>query len=209
MSSASAKVGIARIGGERVYYAEPVVDVWADHSIFPEAMLISLGIEPKCQQTVRLPDGNLAKWGYGIARLEIGGQQWPCPVLFSPNEEYRLGASAMQIFNLDPDYSANELAPAQPISLGKPENTYSGEFSQPTSVAPLPEYRIWLRYADGVSGEVDLSHLAGQGPFARWSDQQYFQSVNLRPDGVVYWGDGSDIVLCSDALYLELTGQAG
>ncbi len=26
-------------------------------------------------------------------------------------------------------------------------------------VRPLSGYRIWLRYADGVEGEVDLSHL--------------------------------------------------
>ncbi len=36
---------------------------------------------------------------------------------------------------------------------------------QPTDVQPRVGYRIWLRYADGVAGEVDLSHLAGKGVF--------------------------------------------
>ena len=209
MAAISAKVGIAKMGGERFYRAEPIVDVWADHSVFPAALLNELGIEPSCQQTVKLPDGSLDDWGYGIAMLEIGDQQWPCPVVFSPNDEHRLGATALQIFNLDLDYKNGELALAGPILLGKPEDPFAGEFARPTAVAPLSGYRIWLNFDDGVAGEVDLSHLVGKEAFASWSDKQFFQSVNLRPDGVVYWGDGEDIAMCSDSLYLELTGQVG
>lgn len=209
MAEIQVAVGISKMGGTDSYRTHPIVDVWADHSVFPAAVLNELGIEPGCKQTVKLPDGSLVDWGYGIALLEIGDQQWPCPVVFSPNNEYRLGASALQTFNIDLDYNTGELAPARPILLGKPEDPFAGEFARPTSVAPLSGYRIWLRYADGVAGEVDLSHLADQEAFAQWSDRQFFQSVNLRPDGVVYWGDGEDIAMCSDSLYLELTGQAG
>lgn len=209
MAEIRVTVGIYKTGGAKFYQAQPVVDVWADHSVFPETVLTSLGIEPACKHPVKLPDGSLAEWGYGIALLEIGGQQWPCPVMFSPNNEYRLGASALQIFNMDPDYNTGKLTPADPILLGKPENSYAGEFVRPTSVAPLSGYRIWLHYDDGVAGEVDLSHLADQEAFAQWSDRQFFQSVNLRPDGVIYWGDGEEIAMCSDSLYLALTGQAG
>ena len=102
MTTISARVGIAKMGDERFHYAESVVDVWADHSVFPKALLDNLGIEPGCQQTVKLPDGSLADWGYGIAMLEIGGQRWPCPVVFSPNDEYRLGDSTLQTFNIEP-----------------------------------------------------------------------------------------------------------
>ena len=28
---------------------------------------------------------------------------------------------------------------------------------------PLDDYRLWLKYADGPEGEVDLSDLAGRG----------------------------------------------
>lgn len=209
MTEIQVTVGIGKIGCERFYHAESAVDVWADHSVFPAKVLNNLGIESSCVQTVKLPDGSLADWGYGIALLEIGGQQWPCPVVFSPNDEYRLGASALQIFNMDLDYNTGELALAEPILLGKPEDPYAGEFARPTAVAPLSGYRIWLSYEDGVAGEVDLSHLADQEAFAQWRDRQFFLSVNLRPDGVVYWGDGEDIAMCSDSLYMELTGQVG
>ena len=209
MAEIKVTVGICKLGGAESYQAQPVVDVWADHSVFPERVLTNLGIEPACKLPVKLPDGSLAEWGYGIALLEIGDQQWPCPVVFSPDDECRLGASALQIFNMSPDCNDGKLTPAESILLGKPKDPYSGEFARPTSVAPLPGYRIWLHYDDGVAGEVDLSHLADQEAFAQWSDRQFFQSVNLRPDGVVYWGDGEDIAMCSDSLYLELTGQAG
>ena len=31
------------------------------------------------------------------------------------------------------------------------------------AVAPRAGYRVWLRYSDGASGEVDLSDVAGRG----------------------------------------------
>ena len=205
MTTISARVGIAKMGGEQFCYVEAVADVWADHSVFPAAVLSELGIEPSCQQTVKLPDGSMADWGYGIALLEIGGQRWPCPVVFSPNDEYRLGDSTLQTFNIEPDYNTGELAPAGPISLGKPEDPFAGEFARPTSVAPLDGYRIWLRYEDGVAGEIDLSHLAGKPAFWRWEDRQFFESVGIGDGGAVKWDE--QVALCGDALYLELTGQ--
>ncbi|PYQ57468.1 MAG: DUF2442 domain-containing protein, partial [Acidobacteria bacterium] len=30
-------------------------------------------------------------------------------------------------------------------------------------VEALSDYRIWIRFDDGIAGEVDLSHLAGRG----------------------------------------------
>ena len=205
MTAISARVGIAKMGGERFYHAEAVVDVWADHSVFPAAVLNELGVEPGCQQTVNLPDGSRDDWGYGIALLEIGGQQWPCPVVFSPNEEYRLGASALQIFNLDEDYKAGTLVAAVPLSLGRSEDISPNEFARLTAVAPREGYRIWLHYEDGVAGEIDLSHLAGKPAFWRWEDRGFFESLRIGDHGGVEWDD--DVALCGDALYLELTGQ--
>lgn len=66
-------------------------------------------------------------------------------------------------------------------------------------------YRIWLRYADGASGEVDLSDMAGKGVFRSWRDPGFFAGVHVAPHGAVAWSD--EIELCADALYLELTGQ--
>ena len=76
---------------------------------------------------------------------------------------------------------------------------------RPTAVEPREGYRIWLRYSDGVTGEVDLSGLVGRGVFAAWQDRRFFESVRLIEGGAVAWGE--DIDLCPDALYLEITGK--
>ena len=35
----------------------------------------------------------------------------------------------------------------------------------PIDVKALPNYKIWVLYPDGVSGEIDLSDLKGKGVF--------------------------------------------
>ncbi|MFL6259877.1 MAG: DUF2442 domain-containing protein [Thermoanaerobaculia bacterium] len=76
----------------------------------------------------------------------------------------------------------------------------------PVEIKALPNYRLWLRYADGVTGEVDLSHLAGDGVFALWNDPGEFEKVHVGPLGNIAWTDEVDI--CPDALYLEITGKS-
>ena len=69
----------------------------------------------------------------------------------------------------------------------------------------LDPYRIWLRYDDGVEGEVDLSDMAGDGVFVAWLDHSFFAGVHLGPVGSIAWSDRID--MCGDALYLEITGM--
>jgi hypothetical protein len=73
-------------------------------------------------------------------------------------------------------------------------------------VRALPQYRLWLRYDDGVEGEVDLSTLAGHGVFKAWEQKGLFESVRIAPYGAIIWGESLD--LCADALYLKLTGRS-
>jgi len=73
-------------------------------------------------------------------------------------------------------------------------------------IAPRPEYRLWLRYADGNEGEVDLSHLVGVGVFSAWDEPGVFDRARIGPSGDVRWGD--EIELCPDALYLQLTRKS-
>ena len=205
MTEIWADVGIGHAASVEFYPVRSPVDVWADHSVFPETVLRELGIHPTSSVTVKLPDGGKDDWGYGIAWLSINNQQWPCPVVFSPNDEYRLGASALQIFNLDEDYQAGTLVAAGPLSLGRDDENSPNEFARLTAVAPREGYRIWLHYENGVAGEIDLSHLAGNPAFWRWEDRRFFESLRIGAHGGVEWDD--DVALCGDALYLELTGQ--
>lgn len=72
-------------------------------------------------------------------------------------------------------------------------------------VRVLEGYRVWLRYTDGVEGEVDLSDLAGRGVLEAWNDRRFFEKARFDESGALAWG--GDIDLCPDALYLRLTGK--
>ncbi len=77
---------------------------------------------------------------------------------------------------------------------------------RPTEVEPRDGFRIWLRYSDGIAGEIDLSHLAGRGVFKAWNDPACFEAVRIDPVGSIAWGE--DLDLCAHALYLRLTGKS-
>lgn len=76
---------------------------------------------------------------------------------------------------------------------------------RPIAVEALADFRLWLRYADGVEGVVDLSDLAQMPVFRGWHEGVPFESVKLGETGIIVWNDRMD--LCPDALYLELTGK--
>lgn len=72
---------------------------------------------------------------------------------------------------------------------------------------PRDGYRIWLRYDDGVCGEVDLSSTPRTGVFAAWEDRAFFETAHLDEHGAVVWGEDEQIDACPDYLYMQLTGK--
>ena len=77
---------------------------------------------------------------------------------------------------------------------------------KPIEVKALPDYRLWVRYADGVTGEVDLSQFVGKGVFSLWNDEDAFKQVYISEGGAIAWGEKIDI--CPDAVYMTITGKA-
>jgi hypothetical protein len=75
----------------------------------------------------------------------------------------------------------------------------------PIEIRALDNYRLWIKYSDGVQGVVDLPDLAGQGVFALWNDHREFQKVHIGSGGEIAWSDQVD--LCPDAIYLTITGK--
>ena len=70
-----------------------------------------------------------------------------------------------------------------------------------------PDYCLWVRFEDGLDGEVSLTHLVGRGVFSSWSDESEFLKVYIDPEsGTVAWPGGVD--LAPDALHLQLTEAA-
>jgi hypothetical protein len=64
---------------------------------------------------------------------------------------------------------------------------------------------IWVRFDDELSGEVDLSHLAGMGVFKAWDDLGFFRQVSIGEGGEVSWPNEIDIDPYK--LYMDLTGK--
>lgn len=99
--------------------------------------------------------------------------------------------------------------------LGRPPNEVSVEWwgEDPESikyprlinVEALERYRLLLEYDDGVSGEVDMSHLVGSGVFSLWNDAGKFNQCQIGQGGTfVYWSDQVDS--CAFHLYERITG---
>ena len=74
-----------------------------------------------------------------------------------------------------------------------------------TEVKVLSGYTLWLKYADGIEGTIDLSHLVGKGVFSLWEDHEEFKKVSIGSSGELVWG--TEVDLCPDSLYLKITGK--
>lgn len=70
-------------------------------------------------------------------------------------------------------------------------------------VKPVGPYTVWLRFVDGVCGQLDLSELAGKGVFAAWKDPAVFNAVTIDPEThTLRWPGGID--LAPEVLYEDL-----
>ncbi len=78
--------------------------------------------------------------------------------------------------------------------------------ARPIAVRPLKAYKIWLRYDDGVEGEIDLSDVPRNGVFEPWNEEAFFNGVYISEFDSVAWSD--DLELCPNALYIEVTGKS-
>ena len=75
-------------------------------------------------------------------------------------------------------------------------------------VHPQSDYRLYLKFEDGITGTVALNQLIQfSGIFEPLQDPAYFDTVKLNPEiGTIHWPNGAD--LDPDVLYAEITGQA-
>jgi len=70
------------------------------------------------------------------------------------------------------------------------------EFKRVRIVAckPRPDYRVWIRFDDGLEGEVDLSDLVGKGVFEAWNSIEFFNQVRVDPrSDTLIWGEDIDL----------------
>ena len=74
-------------------------------------------------------------------------------------------------------------------------------------VRPLEGYRVFLRFDDGVQGEIDLEPLLSpfDGVFAPLRDLARFRGVFVDDGGTIAWPNGAD--LAPEILYSKVSGR--
>ncbi|MDO9301233.1 MAG: DUF2442 domain-containing protein [Anaerolineales bacterium] len=76
---------------------------------------------------------------------------------------------------------------------------------KPIEVKTLKNYRLHIKFSDGVAGEIDLSEFAGKGVFKLWNDYSKFESAAIGSSGEIIWNDQVD--MDSVNMYLKITGK--
>jgi len=62
-------------------------------------------------------------------------------------------------------------------------------------VKVVKNYELYLRFENGMEGEVDISKVIPfEGVFAKFKDQEYFATVYVNKDlGTIVWDNGADL----------------
>ena len=102
-------MGLGRISDGELTPVTALVDTGAAHSVMPESLLTRLGLTPIEYRPDTIADGSEVGYGYGMARFGIEGREFPCPVIFGTEDQFLLGATTLQIFNLMVDPSEEQL----------------------------------------------------------------------------------------------------
>ena len=118
MSMFKVDLGVGNLDGGDLAPVRPVVDTGAAHSMLPASLMAQLRIEPREELGFILANGSRVRYGFGFARFSIEGDERPCPVIFGPDDNYLLGASALEAYNLLVDPTGERLIPAEWLSLG-------------------------------------------------------------------------------------------
>jgi hypothetical protein len=67
-------------------------------------------------------------------------------------------------------------------------------------------YRVWIRFSDGLSGEIDLTNQLWGPVFEPLKDPEQFARLTVDADSVtIVWPNGAD--LSPSWLYAELKGK--
>ncbi len=72
-------------------------------------------------------------------------------------------------------------------------------------IKPLPQYKLHIKYNNGVEGNIDLSSFVGKGVFEKFNDVNFFNNVKIGQFGEPCWNDELDID--PTAAYLDITGK--
>ena len=94
-------LGIAGSPSDEPITVPATVDTGAIHSMIPASLLAQIGIQPVDRFIYSLADGSEVEYGYGMACLTLQGfPPFYCPVIFGAENQFLVGATTLEIFNL-------------------------------------------------------------------------------------------------------------
>ena len=96
-------IGVGRPDGGDLAEASSMVDTGSIHTMLPASLLEELKVRRDRTGFFEIADGTEVGYGYGTARISIGGDEWACPVIFGPEGQYLVGATTLEIFGLAVD----------------------------------------------------------------------------------------------------------
>lgn len=96
-------IGVGHPEGGDLAEASALVDTGSIHTMLPAGFLEALRIRVARTGFFEIADASEVEYGYGTARISIGGDEWDCPVIFGPEGQYLVGATTLEIFGLAVD----------------------------------------------------------------------------------------------------------
>ncbi len=77
-----------------------------------------------------------------------------------------------------------------------------------TDAKPVADFRLWVRFSDGIEGEIDLKEFVNSDPrpiVVALRDREAFSAIRVEMDTVV-WANGFD--LAPEFLYARAKAHA-
>lgn len=100
MATFSVAIGVGNRNAGPLTPVRAIVDTGAYDSMFPASLLKGLGLEPTRREAYALADGSKVEYEVGRARIGLDGREMDCPVVFGPEDQYLLGATALANFRV-------------------------------------------------------------------------------------------------------------
>ena len=90
---------------------EALVDTGSTYSVMPSSLLDTMGIEKEGEEEILDAFNQVHRLPVGVVRIAHSDKVRPCLVLFGPEDQYLLGAIALESLGYMVDPIAGELIP--------------------------------------------------------------------------------------------------
>ena len=117
MGTFNVQVEIGNPGGGDLSPVSAMVDTGATHSMMPRSLMARLRIAPLRTSRYGIADGSTVQYDVADARIGIGDEIRYCPVIFGPENEYLIGATTLEIFELVVDPIGERLLASDKLTL--------------------------------------------------------------------------------------------